>query len=95
MRSPKGLQVVAPDDREIVAVNGVAVVEASWARLEEIPFHKIKSPHERLRALICPFFEAEKLTFDTRNQSLTWLRPILSIMVNVRLIFTSTTKNDN
>lgn len=45
---PKGTQVVAPDDREIVANSGVAVVECSWARLEEIPFHKIKSPHERL-----------------------------------------------
>jgi len=46
--SPKGKQVVSPSDREIVAKAGVAVVECSWARLEEIPFHKIKSPHERL-----------------------------------------------
>ena len=49
VRSPKGTSVVCPDDREIVAKGGVAVVECSWARLEEIPFHKIKSPHERLR----------------------------------------------
>lgn len=49
--SPKGTQVVSPDDRDIVAAAGVAVVECSWARLEEIPFHKIKSPHERLRKL--------------------------------------------
>ncbi|KAM0752224.1 DUF367-domain-containing protein [Meredithblackwellia eburnea MCA 4105] len=46
--SPKGTQVVCPDDKEVVANAGVAVVECSWARLEEIPFHKIKSPHERL-----------------------------------------------
>ncbi|SCZ99512.1 BZ3500_MvSof-1268-A1-R1_Chr3-1g06051 [Microbotryum saponariae] len=46
--SPKGTQVVSPSDRDIVASSGVAVVECSWARLEEIPFHKIKSPHERL-----------------------------------------------
>lgn len=46
--SPKGVSVVCPDDREIVEKAGVAVVECSWARLEEIPFHKIKSPHERL-----------------------------------------------
>ncbi|KAK4046774.1 ribosome biogenesis protein tsr3 [Microbotryomycetes sp. JL221] len=46
--SPKGSQVVAPDDKDIVANAGVAVVECSWARLDEIPFHKIKSPHERL-----------------------------------------------
>lgn len=46
--SPKGTQVVSPSDRDIVEKGGVAVVECSWARLEEIPFHKIKSPHERL-----------------------------------------------
>ncbi|GAA5825793.1 hypothetical protein JCM11251_000372 [Rhodosporidiobolus azoricus] len=46
--SPKGTQVVCPADRDIVASAGVAVVECSWARLDEIPFKKIQSPHERL-----------------------------------------------
>lgn len=49
MRSPKGTQVVCPADREIVEQAGVAVVECSWARLDEIPFNKIRSPHERIR----------------------------------------------
>jgi len=48
---PKGTQVVSPSDREIVDIHGVAVVECSWARLDEIPFQKIRSPHERIRAL--------------------------------------------
>lgn len=31
-------------------MSGLAVVECSWARLDEVPFNKIKSPYERLRA---------------------------------------------
>ena len=27
---------------------GLAVVECSWARLDEVPFNRISSPHERL-----------------------------------------------
>ncbi|GAA5848723.1 hypothetical protein JCM3766R1_006424 [Sporobolomyces carnicolor] len=46
--SPKGTQVVSPSDRSIVETMGVAVVECSWARLDEIPFQKIRSPHERI-----------------------------------------------
>lgn len=46
---PQGTQVVSPADREIVEENGIAVVECSWVRLEEIPWRKIKSPHERVR----------------------------------------------
>ncbi|OBZ72737.1 Ribosome biogenesis protein tsr3 [Grifola frondosa] len=46
--SPKGTQPVSPADREIIARNGLAVVECSWARLDDVPFGKIASPHERL-----------------------------------------------
>jgi ribosome biogenesis protein Tsr3 len=46
---PKGAQLVSPSDKEIVDNAGVAVVECSWARLDEVPFHKIRSPHERTR----------------------------------------------
>lgn len=49
-RSPKGTLPVSPADRDIVAQNGLAVVECSWARLEDVPFGKIASPHERLCA---------------------------------------------
>ncbi|KAJ9048744.1 ribosome biogenesis protein tsr3 [Entomophthora muscae] len=46
--SPTGEQLVAPSDREIVAEFGVAVVEASWARIDEVPFRKMKILNNRL-----------------------------------------------
>jgi len=46
--SPNGKGVVCPEDREIVENFGSAVVECSWARLEEVPFNKIGGKHERL-----------------------------------------------
>lgn len=46
--APNGKGVVCPNDREIVETNGVAVVECSWARLDEIPFGKIGGHNERL-----------------------------------------------
>lgn len=46
--SPNGKGVVCPDDLEIVEQQGAAVVECSWARLDEVPFNKIGGKHERL-----------------------------------------------
>ncbi|KAF8881831.1 hypothetical protein CPB84DRAFT_1791455 [Gymnopilus junonius] len=46
--SPKGKQVISPSDREIILAGGLAVVECSWARIDDVPFNKIASPHERL-----------------------------------------------
>lgn len=39
--SPNGKKVVSPEDRDILIASGCAVVECSWARLDEIPFNKI------------------------------------------------------
>jgi len=46
--SPKGKQVISPSDRDLILAGGLAVVECSWARIDDVPFHKITSPHERL-----------------------------------------------
>jgi pre-rRNA-processing protein TSR3 len=40
---------VSPADRHIVERFGVAVVDCSWAKIDEVPFSRIKSPGDRLR----------------------------------------------
>ncbi|KAH7090981.1 DUF367-domain-containing protein [Auriculariales sp. MPI-PUGE-AT-0066] len=46
--SPKGTAVLSMADAEIIQTRGLAVVECSWAKLDDIPWAKIRSPHERL-----------------------------------------------
>ncbi|XP_062548167.1 18S rRNA aminocarboxypropyltransferase [Armigeres subalbatus] len=46
--TPVGVNCVSPLDKEIIQSSGIAVVDCSWARLDETPFHKMKSPHPRL-----------------------------------------------
>ncbi|THH33391.1 hypothetical protein EUX98_g715 [Antrodiella citrinella] len=46
--TPKATLPVSPADRELIERNGLAVVECSWARLDDVPFGKIASPYERL-----------------------------------------------
>lgn len=46
--SPNAKSVCSPADRELLEVYGAAVVEASWNRIDEVPFSKIGGPHQRL-----------------------------------------------
>ncbi|OZJ03981.1 hypothetical protein BZG36_04047, partial [Bifiguratus adelaidae] len=46
--SPVGKKAVSPADRELVANHGLAVVDCSWAKLDEVPFSRIQGPGDRL-----------------------------------------------
>ena len=46
--SPQGEAVISPADRSCLADLGAAVIDCSWARLEETPFSKMKAAQPRL-----------------------------------------------
>lgn len=46
--SPVATQCLSPRDRDIVAKDGVAVIDCSWAKIDDTPFHKMKGKNMRL-----------------------------------------------
>ena len=56
--SPRGRETISPADGELVARYGLGVVNCSWARLDDVPFGKLKSGGDRL----LPFLVASNPT---------------------------------
>ena len=50
--TPQGERAVSPADRDIVVEHGVCVVDCSWARLDDVPFHKLRGGQPRLLPLL-------------------------------------------
>lgn len=46
--SPNGKTCISPADATILEENGLSVIDCSWARLAEIPFHQMRAGHHRL-----------------------------------------------
>lgn len=46
--SPVGKQCVSPNDKDIIEKFGLAVIDCSWAKIDETPFGRMKSSHPRL-----------------------------------------------
>ena len=46
--TPQGRRSVSPADRECIVRSGLCVVDCSWARLDEVPFARLKGGEPRL-----------------------------------------------
>uniref|UniRef100_A0A023GES7 18S rRNA aminocarboxypropyltransferase n=1 Tax=Amblyomma triste TaxID=251400 RepID=A0A023GES7_AMBTT len=46
--TPSATRCLSPQDRDVVEKHGLALVDCSWARLDEVPFSQMRGGHPRL-----------------------------------------------
>lgn len=46
--TPSATRCLSPEDRQVVSQHGLALVDCSWARLDEVPFSQMRGGHPRL-----------------------------------------------
>ena len=46
--TPRATACVSGDDAELLSARGLAVVDCSWARLDDVPFHRLRGAAPRL-----------------------------------------------